>query len=221
MPNITADQFLPDIRPEADRCPDPILERRLRETIIDLCEEAPLWVMDFDITLIVDESDYRLPAPEMSDIHSILGLWIGNRSLDAASHHDLRDEPGRIGYRELQGSRVYSVPERGLIRIHGAPSEATVRETMRAFVSLKPTRDATEYPDLLSENYHDGIVHGAIGRALMMTGRTWSNSELATYHRRMYFECQTMARQAADRGRVTGPLRPKPNRFAPGRRFYS
>ena len=225
---ITADNFLGDIRIDVNRCPDPLIERELRKAIIHLCEQASVWLHDDYIELIPGECDYSISVPEpeditlppQADIQSIVGAWHGTRILEPANHHDIADEvrlsSGKTSRRSI-GLLSYTATNRGDIRLLGEPNVNNT-EDLRFSVSLKPSRVAEEYPDFLSSDYHETIVHGATGYLMMMAGREWTNTDLGTWHRRQFDERIIEARQEVDRAHSTNNQRLKPRRFAPGRR---
>ena len=225
---ITAEQFLGDIRIDVNRCPDPLIERELRKAIIYLCEQAQVWLHTDYIDFIPGECDYEISVPDpedatlpaQADVHSIVGAWHGLRILEPANHHDIGDElrlaSGKTSRRSI-GLLSYTAGNRGKIQLLGEPG-ADETDQLRFSVSLKPSRVAEEYPDFLSSDYHETIVHGATGYLMMMTGREWSNTELGTWHRRKFDERVIEARQEVDRAHSTNNQRLKPRRFAPGRR---
>lgn len=215
MKMIDIDEFLPDLLPELSNCPTPVVERRLREALIECCERAPLWRWNHpEIPVVADEVNYEFGTPiEESLVHSVLSLRVNGRPLTSSSDAELRQVIGqKFGY---------NVPDRGSIELLSVPRISSERLTqsprtrygIEACLSIKPTRKATKVAQVIFDDYHSLIIAMTLSKAMNMVDRQWSNPKQSDmlYRRSEYLLGR--ARQQYDRGFTTKSQKLKPRSF--------
>lgn len=202
---VDIDRFMPDLETELPTCPIPVIERRLRDALIEACERANLWRWDHpELYVTADNTDYEFFAPtDDSRVHSILELTYRGRDL-------------------LAYPKEFEVLDRSMIRLHNIPkvdsspaadADRPIKGIL-AVLSIKPTRDAATVTRVLYDDFYDLVIIGTLARAWGMVGREWSNPNMSVVYDR-HFETEIgKARQAVDRNFVTTSQRFYARRFA-------
>ena len=126
MTLIPIDDFLPDIEPELMRCPIPVIERRLRDSIIESCERANLWRWEHpEIPVTRDQRVYDLTGPtDETLIHSILSVKHEERPLYNILDRDTECNPYTEFYQ--YGGGGYVIRDRGQIELTSDPRRDSV-----------------------------------------------------------------------------------------------
>ena len=124
---IELEAFFENIEPELARCPVPVIEQRIRDTIIDACERANIWRwVHPEIALIKDVQSYDLATPTADTlIHSVLQVTkngIPYRANDEINRHETF---GNNYTNSHYHGRGYSVEERGTFRLAYKPRKST------------------------------------------------------------------------------------------------
>lgn len=210
---ISFDEFLPDLEPDLPMCPIPVIERRLRDAIIEACEDASVWRFEApEIQLIAGQEEYDIPVPTIddvpvADVHSILSV----------SRTSNRRHPC------LVPGRDYMVDMRGSVIVAGVPIADSADTTDPAapgerglFVhcTLKPTRTSTHVGEEVLRNYHKLVIQGALSKAYAMKGQPWSNPAESREHRKIFERELGAVRRATEQGFITASHRMPARRFA-------
>lgn len=219
--------FLPDIEPELMMCPIPVIERRLRDCLINACERANLWRwIHPEIPLVRDKVFYELTTPvEHTLIHTVMTVHKNGRSIPNIADRETEDNAhNQLPY---QRGNSYAIPERGSIILGSNPRRSTElpedpeddqREPrnrgLEICVSLKPGRKTDEVGAVIHRDYHDLVVAGTLARAMSMKNRDWSDHQLASSYAIRYEHLLSHARSAIDRGFTTKTQKVTPRRFS-------
>lgn len=204
---VELEAFFPDIEPELPRCPIPVIEARIRDSIIDACERANIWRWEHpEIQLIAGQRDYDLMTPTADTlVHSVIGV---SRNGLPVSGDDGVTTHGDVG------GRGFTISERGQISLLTTPLPSQTPQCMELLISIKPSRTTLEVPAVLVRDYYQLIRYGALARAMMMVNRPWTNPEVGKEMEKQYEFALGKAKQGIDRGFRTGSQRIKPRRFA-------
>ena len=116
---VELEDFFPDIEPELQRCPVPVIENRIRDCIIDACERANLWRWQHpEILLIEGETRYELATPTSDTlVHSLLDFRLDRRADDRNRYESTHEEAGFV--------RGHYVSERGNLHLGIVPTLST------------------------------------------------------------------------------------------------
>ena len=124
---VHLDAWTPDVRSEVPKCPTPVIERRVREAIIEACERARIWRWNVpEIPVSIGQTLYTIPTPTAhSCIHSILEVQMNRRILGDVSEQR-GNQLGVTGYYQTQyGQQGYNIPDRGMIELIREPTRAS------------------------------------------------------------------------------------------------
>lgn len=78
--------------------------------------------------------------------------------------------------------------------------------TMRMFVALKPTRDATDMDSEAFDDLEDAIFYRALENLLLLPQKPWSNVDLAAVYARKYLALATERKANANIGHARGTV---------------
>jgi hypothetical protein len=200
------EDFYPFILPEVLGCPEPVVDHALVSTMIDFCEKTLVHQVDLDpITVVRGIIDYELDPPiNQTLITRVMKVFYKDTELTAVAPDDVRVAQLYNKYFEgvqpQEGTpRMYVQKDPRTISIFPFPQE-TERLALTLRAALKPTRSATQFDDILYEEYAETIGHGTVSRLAMQSGKTYTDLKLAGLKNVLYTAGVNVARQRASRG---------------------
>lgn len=171
MVNLSA--FFPRLIPYAPGAPEPLAQQALLDAAIEFCDRSLVVTQMLDpITLSVGTNSVELEAPTGLRVASVLRVWFDEQLLgpqpyaQAATLPSYNSTPTQY-YGEFI-DEIYS------LTVVPAPDKL-VRSGLKVRVALKPTRTATQVPDILFDHYAQSIVYGALGNLLAIPDQPFSN----------------------------------------------
>lgn len=165
------DAFMPAIRPYAPGCPNITAFAAIRLAAIEFCERTKFWRWEDDFSVTADDAE-QITTPYGSVLHEIEKVMFDGNELERKTPSWLDDfEPGWRPFGALTGTPQY-VTQTELNTIRLVPSQAG---DVNVYVWLKPSADATQLPDFLSDQFREVIAYGALARLLAQTGQPYSN----------------------------------------------
>lgn len=168
--------YLPSVLPDVNTCPQPIAVQAVRDTAIDFCTDSRIWQetqpayyltaggVSYDLDADVDTRVQRIIEA------SIAGSEIAVLSVETCD----RLYPGwRFGLAGTPEAVTQMQPDQFSVLPQPTSTTAIVLS-----VVLVPTRDATEGPDFLFDEFYDVLCAGAKARLMLMKDKPWSNPAL-------------------------------------------
>lgn len=195
--------LVPEVLEAAPGCPEPLIERNIRNSVIELCSRALILRRTLSpITLQAGVSSYVLTPPDSRQIVEVFSATINaGKPLQQKSsdHLDLLwQEQSACSFRFDNVStetspmgedwRTYTqyLPEvffterddnNYKIRLVGIPID-TLANALSCRVVLKPTRDSTEVDDWILEDYYSLLLSGAKAKTLLVPQTKWFQPQL-------------------------------------------
>lgn len=190
---INWDQYLSEVLPEVQGCPDQTAINAVRATAIDFCEKTRLWRASFGpLSLVAGTSTYPLDVPANTALVTVIqaavlsnGAWgdiagpYSEEMMDAEIFNwrekTIETLPSRyLNDVNTNGIRVYPIP---------TTNQASV---LKGQMALKPTRASVGGDDALYNDWLDVIASGAKARLMANLASDWRNPEGAAYHDGLY-----------------------------------
>lgn len=197
------DDFLPEVSPEVPGCPLPSITIAIRNSLIEFCKDSLYWAVDLDpINIEAGVHTYDLDSPETdSNIAGVLVASHDGVPLDQVSE-DLLDlnwpqylnlykNVLRYGisdpWRTVTSTKpcLYLLPNPRQIRLVGIP-ETSLANGLTIKAGIKPDPTAEEVGDIIYEDYHEAIAHGALYRLLMQNGKKWTDKKSAADYKMLF-----------------------------------
>lgn len=207
------EDLLPETRPGLSQLPDVSLVAALRRGAQKFMRESQVWADDLDaIVLVAGRHTYPLPLPDGARVERILTLKVGGKAIETQLRpRDLR------ALTESEGPpsawSIFDSQDEQVVAFDRTPTtgEAGVLVAIHAALSL--TNDATELPDWIATDWHDGIVSAARAELFGQRGTPHYDRDAAADERFKF----SMDAARAKRVQVSGRhalLRAQPRRWA-------
>jgi len=179
------DRFLASIRPYVPGCSDPWIERAVLTTAIRFCVRSRIWQQETEHSLAAEDQAITLTVPTGS---FVVAVKVSNALRCIVSY-------------TLAGA---------VITFDDAVSSAT-DITVVAF--LRPARAAEALPDILYDDWFEGVEAGAKAELMMMPGKPWTNMDMAGLNQRQYHHEAGEANIVANKKNSQDVLMVRPRRF--------
>lgn len=189
------------LAPNVPGCPLPVLVQYIREAAIDVCKTSQAWRFEQDgLSLVAGEYIYAYEVPTgaevcgviHSTINDVYASFINEEQLHAnyptwpATGVDDRAQPAVFSQLDVDHFVVAPVPD------------AVDTYTVKMFLALCPKQDATAMDKTVFDELEDVIVHGALYRLFSLPERSWTNADLASFHKKQSTYKHTVARAKAN-----------------------
>lgn len=179
------DRFSAHIRPYVPGCSDPWITRAVLDSAIRFCTASRIWQQKTTHTVLVGEDTISLTLPAESALE------------DVKVSESWR---GRADY-TLSGTTIT------FDDVFSTQTDITVTSF------LKPSRDAVDLPDILHNDWFEGVFAGAIADLMLMSGKPWSNPAMASVNQTRYLYSVGQAALKSRTQNSQAGLVVKPRRF--------
>lgn len=197
------------IRPEAQGAPDYLIERAVRDSLVEFCVKTDVYLAEPEfITISKNINDYSLSIPAGTELNRIIDVFNNQTPLSPVSYSDLLRLLG--DETETGTPRYYS--QRDNTDVFFAPIP-DAKESFRVLYSLKPTSSSTSIPDTIGKENREAIVHGAMYRLQMMTGYSFTNGPAASMNKQLFDRAIGRTVRQTHYGFVGGALTAKKRDF--------
>lgn len=206
------EDLLPETRPGASQLPDVSLVAALRRGAQRFLRESQVWADDLDVFgLVLGQHTYALQLPDGARVERVLTVKVNGRPLELQLRpRELRALP------EVDGPptawAIFDSQDEQVIGFDRAATEREAGWAVAIHASLALTNDATELPDWIVTDWHDGIVAAARAELFGQRGTPHYDPEAAAAARFSF----TMDVARAKRVQVSGRhalLRAQPRRW--------
>jgi hypothetical protein len=201
--------FLPEVMQYVPDVPEFVAINSLRNAAIEFCEKTRVLQLSLaPITLQNDKANYTMQVPPGIKFVDLVDAYIDDRLIIPKSSEELSRIYRATDWRLLKGSTAYvtrvTYPEIQLV-----PYLETVSgEVLRIRASVAPTRDATEVPETLYEEFVEQISYGARGRLYGTPKQSYTDKTLAREYLMMFRSAIGEAKTRVNRGltRASGSI---------------
>lgn len=174
------------ILPDVPGAPISVVNSALLSTIIDFCEKSLIWKKRSEETDIVAGYNLYSYAPETgTKVVEADAAFINGSELTPTTEELMNmSMPGWQSSESATPKWFYMTSDK-TIRIIPTPTE-DISAGLVVDTILRPTRDATEVPDFIYEDWAETIAYGTLSRLMAMANRTWSAPQMVSYYTRKY-----------------------------------
>lgn len=180
------------VRTEAHGAPDFLVERAIRESVIDFCTKTDVYRLEpEDIQIISGIDEYDLSIPTGTELNHIIDVYRNRQTLKPVSYTRLLEIRGNGTQKGTP--QYYSQRDNTVFYVAPVPLN---KETLKVLYSVKPTSTSTSIPDTIGKEYREYLVHGAVYRLQMMSDQPWSNMQGAQANKALFDQsCGVVMRQ--------------------------
>ena len=170
--------FYPDILPNVEGCPLPLVDHHLRRAAIEICKRAKRIKVDVSFDTVAGTPEYTIDPGAGFKLVSILDINCAGKPIDPISRAELsrfenwQTETGTP-------TRFITTTEPTVLRLWKTPDTVF---TIKAGISIRVDEEATEIADWFGDQYREGLCSGAIARLCAMPKKGWTDYEQATLH---------------------------------------
>lgn len=182
---MLVDDFLKYLLADVPTCPPVVASRALIAAAMDICEETSVWNdILAPIPLVDDTNVYTLTAPTGAQVCSVMAVFLPSGCMTGKTMKQIAQL--LPAWQSQRGTPVYfnQPADISKLRVFPIPFNSNGLE-ITPQVAYKPTLASDELPDVLVNNSHELLLHGAKWRLMIEPEKAWSNAELATYHGNM------------------------------------
>lgn len=181
--------FLPDLMPYVQDCPDLLGAAAVRNAAIEFCRRTQVWTYDPAlITLTPGTATYTPVLPADTQLAAVLQAYVGEFFLPPKS----TDELARIfrfsNWTTMEGyPRYITMPDPTTVRVVPMldPS-SNAPDPLKLRVALMPTKTAATCADFLYGRYSEDLVYGALARIYGAATQPFSNPNMALLFQRRF-----------------------------------
>jgi hypothetical protein len=149
--------------------PTIVFSRAMLSVSRDYFTKTQAWQEALTVDLVADQKTYDMPAPfEFAIIDTVISASIGNEYLANAEFAVKSDDTGKPTH--------FALPSKASLLVYPTPKEAY---TLDVLVSLKPSIDTTEIPELLFDEHFEPLIAGCIANIKRMKSTDWYDPQAA------------------------------------------
>jgi hypothetical protein len=206
--------FTPYVLPDVMGCPAPLLRQAIVAAAQEFCRDTLSWSeLQEAIPLVDGVPEYELDIPSQAMVASVRAVWCGVRRLRPVSMDGISTV--LPNWQTATGSEpvLFNMAQtRGTLRVFPSPANTT-GQALAVLTAFQPTMRATSLPDFLGDMHMEVIASGAKARLMAMSGKAWSNPNLAGVHKGLFTIGMDDARISEEHGRVAGSISVAPRTF--------
>jgi hypothetical protein len=181
-------EFMPHVLPFVPSCPEQLAIDHVIEAARTFCTRTKAWSVEPDVLLTTAGIDtYPLALEDETERVQLMGAWLDGHALGILSA-----QRGRaLRATRYQGcSRTAQLDGTQDVRITPAPDRGDLELVLD--IAVRPTINATEWPDDLAEHVK-AIATGAIGTLAWIPKQPFSDRQVATDYTQMFAgRCQSV-----------------------------
>lgn len=176
---VAIDTFTPRVLRGTRGIPEILVGQAVVDAAVEFCHRSRIWKVDLpNIVLQVGVQNYTPVYPANSQLVEAESALIDGGKARLYSFDEVRKklrlpEPGVSGQPFMYEFDMALHP--APVMLNPICDAANAGRTVTLRVSLKPTDDATQLPDILSTRYAEAVAAGARARLLAMPDEVWSN----------------------------------------------
>lgn len=153
-------EFYADVLPFVAGCPEPAMDRAVRDAAIEFCQRSLAWGVWLDPVTLTTARSYDLDMPNNSDLVRVERVTVNGHPVELASCRLASADPASHA-----GDGVTVNPDRISITLGHA---GVVGDVLQVFALLRPSRKATGIEDALFAAHRRTISEGAVAHLLRL-----------------------------------------------------
>jgi len=202
--------LVPDIQVEIPETPTFVAERQIIRAARELCEEARVWRVNFDISTVANIATVSLVSgmPEDTELVDVISIKHeeGGEPLTATTYARMdKDYTDWRSDTDLNATQ-FVLEANNVIRLYPTPSD-TVIDNYHVRVAVKPLLTTAVIDNRTLNKYSELLISGALARMYAIPRKPWTDLKLAGFHRGIFYGSFAAARAEATDEFQTGVAR--------------
>ncbi len=185
---VNIDKFLPYVLPYAEKCPQYVARRAVRDTIIDICNRTHSTKMRVELRSVKGRDAYELEMPYGVTVEMMEDVIYDGKVLKAVNRPMLRQIYPEADLRGLTGDPKYYYHINSPLILMIAPAPQADDKSIICEMDVTFTRDCNEFPEEFYVRHVELVGAGALSRILGMPSQTFTDLAMASQWANMYAE---------------------------------
>lgn len=195
--------FVDDVRVDASDCPLPEVRQAILRACIEFCRYSRVWRTVHTITLANGTALYAIDVPDSGRSEDVIRAVYSD---DSGVRRVLEKEPYSqvvipSHTYDMTSPYWYAVPPAGadgVIYLHPVDGLDDDDNPICEVVSVNvPDRRARSVPDMLEQEWYEGVLHGAKWILTRTPGKSWYDTDAAAYNRTEFYKVANEAKREA------------------------
>lgn len=186
MQFVNIDKFLPYVLPYAEKCPQFVARRAIRDTIIDMAQRIGTTTLRFNLKTVAGQHTYELELPVGITVEQIVSLQVGNLSLRPTNRDVLAQLYPNQDWKTIPGHPQYymATDNPKIVSLVPCPTENDL--TITCEVKITFDRACEEFPAEYYDRYVEAVACGSLVRILSIPSQTFTDMAMAAQWMNMY-----------------------------------
>ena len=217
MKSITA--FYPFVLPSVLGASTPVVKRAIRSAAIEFCRFSGIIQEIATTNATADRGDYEVEIPSQMQMDRVHAIMYADRELLLVPTMDVRSAVALRGAvsdvspaTNTPTTAYFKTPSGSTFSVYPIPAETT-DSVFTVKASFAPSRTATQFADLLYDDWVEAIAAGAIAILQATPNQSYTSPTAMSFKAAFDAAC-VRARSEARKGRVVASTRVRPVAFA-------
>jgi hypothetical protein len=193
--------FTPMVALHTPGAPDILIEHYVRQSAIQFCDRTKVVKEALEAEMVGADGLYDLPPNTVA----VELVYVDGEPISPISEDQLRVDSGN--WKTRTGKPTSYVSSLTQLRLYPLPGENVQVEVT---VATRPGMSSSSIDDILYGEWFEAIVSGAIMSIAALPGQTYSNPDVAQYHRALFEHHVVSAQAKALKQTGYAPLRVVP-----------
>ena len=183
---VHIDKFLPYVLPYAEKCPQLVARRAIRDTIIDMAQRAGTSTLRCSLETVAGQHTYEIDLPDGIEVDQLDTLTIDGKALKPINRDMLTSLYPNADWKSIPGEPQYfmSTDDPKVVTIVPAPTANG--QKISCELRLRFSRYAKEFPETYYERYIETVTAGALVRILGIPSQAFSDLAMAAQWAQIY-----------------------------------
>lgn len=183
---VNIDKFLPYVLPYAEKCPQLVARRAIRDTIIDIANRTQMTKLRIAMKTKKGHGTYEILMPYGVTVGMMDDVMYDGKPLKAINRPMLRQLYPDADLNSLSGDPKYYYHTNSPIVLTVVPAPQEDGKLITCEVDVTFTREMNEFPEEYYTRHVELVAEGALSRILGMPAQTFTDLGMAAQWSNMY-----------------------------------
>lgn len=181
MADVLYSTIVSDVQPFVLECPQPLIVKAIRETVIELCKTAEIYkYTPAEISIVIAQYSYTPVIPTGTRIIKYGLVYVGGTQIGFSPWERVLATDLKFNSVSAQVGTpsVHTYRNLNTLNLHPTPN-AVLTLGIVTDVILAPTETSTGVDQVIVDEYRETIVDGAVRRLTAIPKKTWTDPQMS------------------------------------------